>query len=108
MNGCDSESTVGDFDGHSKRVLSCAFKPTRAFGIVTCGEDFLVKFYVEPSLKFKLSHRDHTNFVNCVRFSPDCTKFITANSVKKGSWSADSKQVSWITSFMYAFLSSGY
>ncbi|KAL5722028.1 Actin-interacting protein 1-2 [Ranunculus cassubicifolius] len=116
----DSGTNVGEFDGHSKRVLSCAFKPTRPFRIVTCGEDFLVNFYEGPPFKFKLSHREHSNFVNCVRFSPDGTKFITVSSDKKGiiydgktgekigefspedghkgsiyalSWSPDSKQV---------------
>ncbi|GAB4828796.1 Actin-interacting protein 1-1 [Ancistrocladus abbreviatus] len=38
----DSGSTVGDFDGHLRRVLSCAFKPTRPFRIATCREDFLM------------------------------------------------------------------
>ncbi|KAL6497156.1 Actin-interacting protein 1-1 [Orobanche gracilis] len=52
----DSGTSVGDFDGHSRRVLSCAFKPTRPFRIVTCGEDFLVNFYEGPPFKFKLSH----------------------------------------------------
>ncbi|KAH7571012.1 hypothetical protein JRO89_XS05G0240000 [Xanthoceras sorbifolium] len=116
----DSGSTVGDFDGHSRRVLSCAFKPTRPFRIVTCGEDFLVNLYEGPPFKFKLSIRDHSNFVNCVRFSPDGNKFISVSSDKKGliyeaktgdkmgelssedghtgsiyavSWSPDSKQV---------------
>ncbi|XP_031267106.1 actin-interacting protein 1-1-like [Pistacia vera] len=116
----DSGSTVGDFDGHSKRVLSCAFKPTRPFRIATCGEDFLVNFYEGPPFKFKLSHRDHSNFVNCIRFSPDGNKLISVSSDKKGliydgktgekigelssenghqgsiyavSWSPDSKQV---------------
>ncbi|KAI9088638.1 hypothetical protein K1719_029752 [Acacia pycnantha] len=116
----DSGSTVGDFDGHSRRVLSCAFKPTRPFRIVSCGEDFLVNFYDGPPFKFNMSIRDHSNFVNCVRFSPDGTKFITVSSDRKGntydgksgdklgelsaegghkgsiyavSWSPDSKQV---------------
>ncbi|XP_021909048.1 actin-interacting protein 1-2 [Carica papaya] len=116
----DSGTNVGEFDGHSRRVLSCAFKPTRPFRIVTCGEDFLVNFYEGPPFKFKLSHRDHSNFVNCVRFSPDGSKFISVSSDKKGivydgktgekigelssddghkgsiyavSWSPDSKQV---------------
>ena len=116
----DSGSTVGDFDGHSRRVLSCAFKPTRPFRIVTCGEDFLANFYEGPPFKFSMSIRDHTNFVNCVRYSPDGSKFITVGSDKKGiiydgktgdklgefsnedghkgsiyavSWSPDSKQV---------------
>lgn len=53
----DSGTNVGEFDGHSRRVLSCAFKPTRPFRIVTCGEDFLVNFYEGPPFKFKLSHR---------------------------------------------------
>ncbi|KAG4907592.1 hypothetical protein JHK84_056124 [Glycine max] len=116
----DSGSTVGDFDGHSRRVLSCAFKPTRPFRIATCGEDFLANFYDGPPFKFNMSIRDHSNFVNCVRFSPDGSKFITVSSDRKGiiydgktgnklgelstedghkgsiyavSWSPDSKQV---------------
>jgi len=116
----DSGSTVGEFDGHSKRVLSCDFKPTRPFRIVTCGEDFLANFYEGPPFKFKHSIRDHSNFVNCIRYSPDGSKFITVSSDKKGliydgktgekigelstegghtgsiyavSWSPDSKQV---------------
>lgn len=67
--------------------------------------------------------REHTNYVNCVRFSPDGSKFITVGSDKKGmvyegktgeklgelsaqdahqgsiyavSWSPDSKKVSTI------------
>ncbi|KAJ8753693.1 hypothetical protein K2173_026369 [Erythroxylum novogranatense] len=80
----DSGTNVGEFDGHSRRVLSCAFKPTRPFRIVTCGEDFLVNFYEGPPFRFKLSHRNHSNFVNCARFSPDGSKFITVSSDKKG------------------------
>ncbi|XP_010549075.1 PREDICTED: actin-interacting protein 1-2 [Tarenaya hassleriana] len=80
----DSGTNVGEFDGHSRRVLSCAFKPTRPFRIVTCGEDFLVNFYEGPPFKFKLSCRDHSNFVNCVRFAPDGSKFISVSSDKKG------------------------
>lgn len=65
--------------------------------------------------------RDHSNFVNCVRYSPDGSKFITVSSDKSGilydgktaekigelsiedghkgtvyavSWSPDGKQVS--------------
>lgn len=66
--------------------------------------------------------RGHSNFVNCVRFSPDGNKFVTVSSDKKGliyegktgekmgelssedahtgsiyavSWSPDSKQVNY-------------
>ncbi|ONL98411.1 Actin-interacting protein 1-2 [Zea mays] len=51
----DSGSTVGEFDGHSKRVLSCDFNPTRPFSIVICGEDILANFYEGPPSKFKHS-----------------------------------------------------
>ncbi|ONM34543.1 Actin-interacting protein 1-2 [Zea mays] len=53
----DSGSTVGEFDGHSKRVLSCDFKPTRPFTIVIGGEDILANFYEGPPSKFKHSIR---------------------------------------------------
>ncbi|PWZ07478.1 Actin-interacting protein 1-2 [Zea mays] len=125
----DSDSTVGEFDGHSKRVLSCDFKPTRPFHIVTCGEDFLANFYEGPPFKFKHSIRDHSNFVNCIRYAPDGSKFITVSSDKKGliydgktgekigelstegghtgsiyavSWNPDSKQVLTVSADKYA------
>eukprot|EP00897_Mesotaenium_endlicherianum_P002964 jgi/Mesen1/2696/ME000167S01838 len=80
----DSGSNVGEFEGHSKRVLSCSFRPTRPFRIASCGEDFGVNYYEGPPFRFKTSHREHTNFVNCVRYSPDGTRFITVGSDKKG------------------------
>ncbi|KAI9101542.1 hypothetical protein K1719_023786 [Acacia pycnantha] len=80
----DSGTNVGEFDGHSRRVLSCSYKPTRPFRIVTCGEDFLVNFYEGPPFRFKQSHRHHSNFVNCVRYSPDGSKFLSVSSDKEG------------------------
>lgn len=161
---------MGEFDGHSRRVLSCAIKPTRPFRIVTCGEDFLVNFYEGPPFKFKLSsrsdipnicslslkkentflflacvfsnclrvccllvNREHSNFVNCVRFAPDGSKFITVSSDKKGiiydgktceilgelssddghkgsiyavSWSPDGQQVLTYVCLLYCILNS--
>lgn len=80
----DTGTNVGEFDGHSKRVLSCTFRPVRPFRIATGGEDFLVNYYEGPPFRFKTSHRHHSNFVNCVRFSPDGSKFISTSSDKKG------------------------
>lgn len=31
-----------------------------------------------------VAHRDHSNFVNCVRYSPDGSKFVTVSSDQKG------------------------
>eukprot|EP00271_Cylindrocystis_brebissonii_P000679 TRINITY_DN1085_c0_g1_i3.p1 TRINITY_DN1085_c0_g1~~TRINITY_DN1085_c0_g1_i3.p1 ORF type:complete len:669 (+),score=90.06 TRINITY_DN1085_c0_g1_i3:60-2066(+) len=76
----DSGNNVGEFDGHSRRVLSCTFRPVRPFRIATGGEDRLVNFYEGPPFRLSLSHSDHTNFVNCVRFSPDGSAFVTVGS----------------------------
>ena len=38
----DSGSTVGEIGGHSKKILSCDFKQSRPFQILTAAEDFQV------------------------------------------------------------------
>eukprot|EP00899_Mesostigma_viride_P022422 jgi/Mesvir1/3364/Mv04257-RA.2 len=80
----DSGSTVGEFTGHSKRVNSCDVRPTRPFRVVTAAEDFKANVYEGPPFRYKTGLADHTNFVNCVRFSPDGAKFLTVSSDKKG------------------------
>ncbi|KAK6925332.1 WD40 repeat [Dillenia turbinata] len=66
----DSGTNVGEFDGHSRRVLS-SFK-----GRLRSWDDIPKVLMVDPM--------GHSNFVNCVRFSPDGSKFITVSSDKKG------------------------
>lgn len=80
-----------------------------------------------------LVDREHSNFVNCVRFAPDGSKFITVSSDKKGiiydgktceklgelssddghkgsiyavSWSPDGKQVLSYVCLLYRILNS--
>jgi WD40 repeat protein len=116
----DSGSSVGEISAHSKPVASCDFKQTRPYRIVTAGEDMLVNYFEGPPFKFKKSIKDHTRFVNCVRFSPDGERFLSVGLDKVGlffdgktgepigklsatnghtggiyscSWSADSKRV---------------
>eukprot|EP00475_Leptophrys_vorax_P037298 TRINITY_DN64097_c0_g1_i1.p1 TRINITY_DN64097_c0_g1~~TRINITY_DN64097_c0_g1_i1.p1 ORF type:complete len:618 (+),score=23.04 TRINITY_DN64097_c0_g1_i1:143-1996(+) len=79
----DSGGNIGEFDGHSKRVLSCAFRPARPFRVFTCGEDFAVNYYEGPPFRFKASNKEHSNYVNCVRFSPDGSKLLTVSSDRK-------------------------
>eukprot|EP01136_Pigoraptor_vietnamica_P017135 Opistho-1_new@61875 len=116
----DSGSSVGEITGHSKCINSIDMKQTRPYRIVTGGEDFQTSFFEGPPFKFKKGDKDHTRFVNCVRFSPDGNRYLTVGSDYKGffydgktgdkmaelgggnahtgsimscSWSADSKQV---------------
>jgi WD40 repeat protein len=69
--------------GHTKRVLSVSYKPTRPFRIFTSSEDMRTCFYEGPP--FKLHHSDsaHSNFVNCIRFSPDGNRAVSVGSDKK-------------------------
>lgn len=70
----DTGNSIGEMVGHNKKIISVAYKPTRPFRIVTASEDMRTCFYVGPP--FKLDHSNnsnHTNFVNCVRYSSDGT-----------------------------------
>jgi WD40 repeat protein len=80
----DSGSSVGEISGHAKLLLSCDFKQTRPYRVATASEDSQVGWFEGPPFKFKSSLKDHTKFVNCVRFSPDGNKVITVGSDKMG------------------------
>jgi len=81
----DSGSPVGEISGHSKEILTCDLRQDRPFRIATGGEDMSVNFYKGPPFKFSHSHKDaHTNFVNCVRFSPNNEKFVSVSGDKTG------------------------
>ncbi len=43
-----------------------------------------MNWFEGPPFKFKSSLREHTKFVNCVRFSPDGNKLVTVGSDKMG------------------------
>jgi len=80
----DTGSSVGEISGHSKFITSCDFKQTRPYRVATGSEDFLTCWFEGPPFKFGKSLKDHTRFVNCVRFSPDGTKLATVSSDKNG------------------------
>lgn len=79
----DSGNNIGEISGHSKTLLSCDFRPTRPFRIVTAGEDFLLNVFNGPPFRLSKSHQHHTNYVNCVRFSPDGQHILSVSSDKK-------------------------
>eukprot|EP00993_Chasmostoma_nieuportense_P006562 NODE_719_length_1920_cov_94.894032_g667_i0.p1 GENE.NODE_719_length_1920_cov_94.894032_g667_i0~~NODE_719_length_1920_cov_94.894032_g667_i0.p1 ORF type:complete len:608 (+),score=143.56 NODE_719_length_1920_cov_94.894032_g667_i0:44-1825(+) len=79
----DTGATVGEFSGHSKQVISCDFKPSRPFRIATGSEDMQVNFYEGPPFKFTKSFKEHTNYVNCVRYRPDGAVLLSVGSDKK-------------------------
>lgn len=79
----DTGNSTGDIVGHMKPVLSCAYKPTRPFKILTASEDMKTIQHTGPPFKLDHSNVCHTNFVNCVRYSPDGQFAISVGSDKK-------------------------
>lgn len=79
----DTGNSLGEIVGHQKRILSVDYKPTRPFRIMTASEDFNVCVYEGPPFKFKQNNSNiHSNFVNCVRYSPDGEKAVSVGSDK--------------------------
>lgn len=76
----DSGNSVGDMTGHTKSINSVSIKQSRPMRAVTGSEDFTAVFYEGPPFKFSCTKSEHTNFVNCVRYSPDGSRFISGGS----------------------------
>ncbi|KAI9205325.1 WD40-repeat-containing domain protein [Polychytrium aggregatum] len=74
----DSASSVGEISGHSKVINACSIRQERPFRAVTCSDDMTVNFYHGVPYKFVKSITDHTRFVQCVRFSPNGSHFVSA------------------------------
>lgn len=79
----DTGNSAGEMVGHNKRVLSVAFKPNRPFRIMTGSEDMKTAFYNGPPFKMDHTNPVHTNFVNCVCYSPDGNHVVSVSSDKK-------------------------
>jgi WD40 repeat protein len=80
----DSGASVGEISGHSKAILSADYRPTRPFRVITGAEDNQVNWFEGPPFKFNKAHKDHTRFINSVRFSPDGNKVASLGADKKG------------------------
>jgi WD repeat-containing protein 1 (actin-interacting protein 1) len=75
---------ASDIIPHSKKNLSADFRSERPFKVVFGGEDFQMSFYQGPPFKYEKGLKDHTNFVNCIRYAPDGSKFVSVSSDKQG------------------------
>ncbi|MCJ8739577.1 hypothetical protein PDJAM_G00048780 [Pangasius djambal] len=76
----DSGSSVGEIVGHSKVINSVDLKQTRPYRLVTGSDDNDTTFFEGPPFKFKCTISDHSRFVNCVRFSPDGSRYVSAGA----------------------------
>ncbi|XP_041368870.1 WD repeat-containing protein 1-B-like [Gigantopelta aegis] len=76
----DTGTTVGEIMGMGKSINSVDFKPNRPYRCVTASEDYSLAFMEGPPFKFKLNLKEHTNFVNAVRYSPSGDNFISCGA----------------------------
>ena len=66
----DSGTSCGAISGHNGAVNALAHSPERPFRVATAGEDQTILFHEGVPYKFSKTIRTHSNFVNCVRYSP--------------------------------------
>lgn len=76
----DTGSALGNIGGHQKAVLSCDYKQTRPFRVITGSEDMACGFFEGPPFKLNRTVRDHKNYVNKVAYAPSGELFATVSS----------------------------
>jgi WD40 repeat protein len=79
----DTANNIGEISGHTKNILTGDLKKNRPYRIATGSEDMTVNFYEGTPFKFNKMHKEHTNFVTGVRFSPDGSKFVSVGFDRK-------------------------
>lgn len=79
----DTANNAGEIGAHSKLILTGDMRKIRPIRVATGSEDFTVNFYEAYPCKFKKMHKEHTNFVTGVKFSPDGSKFASVGFDKK-------------------------
>ena len=81
-----SGSDIGpDMSGHIKKCLSVGYKQTKPTMMVTGGEDFqTIRHNGPPFKREKSDKKSHKGaYINCIRFSPNGTKYCSVGSDKK-------------------------
>jgi WD40 repeat protein len=78
----DTGSNLAEVVPHSKKVITCDIRPKLPAKLAYGGEDFKMSFYAGPPFKFAATLKEHTNFVNCVRYKPDGSCFASFSSDK--------------------------
>lgn len=80
----DTGSNLAEIIPHSKKVITVDFRPARPYRLAFGGEDFNCSFYTGPPFRYNKGLKEHSNFVNCLRFSPDGSRFASVSSDKTG------------------------
>ena len=76
----ETGSAQGEITGHQKPIVSVAMRPGKPSTLATASQDFKVGFFKGPPYKFALMCAEHTNFVQCVRYSHDGKLLVSVGS----------------------------
>lgn len=79
----DTGTSLGEIMGQSKPINSVDFRSDRPYRIVTASEDNTLAFFHGPPFKFQFTMKDHTRFVNSVRYSPNGELFASGGAEGK-------------------------
>ena len=82
----DTGSQLGTVMKHEKIALTGALKPERPLRCVYGGSDIAtgMSFCKGPPFKYDHALKEHDNFVNCIRYSPNGEMFVSVSSDKTG------------------------
>ena len=79
----DTGVQCGVMGGHTKRALSITMRQKRPFRIMSGGEDQRCVFYAGPPFKSDGTKTEHSNTVNCVRYSHSSEYIASVGSDKQ-------------------------
>jgi WD40 repeat protein len=95
----DTGNSVSECVGLTKKATTLDYRPCRPFRVVAGGEDMKCVLYAGPPFKRECDDASHSNYINCVRYSPDGNSVVSVGSDKKlvlydGKTMAKTKEVS--------------
>ncbi|KAF8548078.1 WD40 repeat-like protein [Imleria badia] len=73
-------ASTGEITGHSKVINAASIRPKRPYRAVTADDGALINFHQGPPFKYVKTIREHTKFVQDVKYAPNGNHFVSVGS----------------------------
>ncbi|KAG8216716.1 WD40-repeat-containing domain protein [Butyriboletus roseoflavus] len=73
-------ASTGEITGHSKVINAVSIRPKRPYRAVTADDGALINFHQGPPFKYVKMIREHTKFVQDVKYAPNGNYFVSVGS----------------------------
>ncbi|KAG6377576.1 WD40-repeat-containing domain protein [Boletus reticuloceps] len=73
-------ASTGEITGHSKVINAVSIRPNRPYRAVTADDDALINFHQGTPFKYVKTIREHTKFVQDVKYAPNGNHFVSVGS----------------------------